>query len=335
MKYLLIFLLLMLYVKTCSAEGKQWPDKVKGVNTKVIDNRQKFISIETVQKISGWGANTIRVSIRRDKNSAIEEGDIINPFKQHLKGLKIALQLTKDYGIYVIPQMHRDVTDEERIALWTYIAKNLGFKSNLLGYDLYNEPRSRDVANWQNILLPQLVSAIRAEDTDTYLIIQPGPRGKSTGFATLQPIDDPKVVYSFHFYDPNGFTNGGSGNFSYDNWTYPGYARNGLNDPVKYCGINDLFEVVQPALDFQLQHDVRMLVGEFSALRWADGAEEWLTDALTVFNTYNWDWCYHSHASFNGWNLTYADEAPRADAGNDGGASTERLGIMVDAWNSP
>jgi len=83
------------------------------------------------------------------------------------------------------------------------------------------------------------------------------------------------------------------------------------------------------AREFQLEHGVRMFVGEFSAIRWAPGAAKWLEDAISVFEEYGWDWTYHSYAGWNGWNPTFPPDAP----GNNqsyGGKATDRCRFFSD-----
>jgi hypothetical protein len=56
-----------------------------------------------------------------------------------------------------------------------------------------------------------------------------------------------------------------------------------------------LRKALQPVRDFQLAHHVGIYVGEFSALRWAPGACNWLRDCIDLFEEYGWDWTYHAY----------------------------------------
>lgn len=59
------------------------------------------------------------------------------------------------------------------------------------------------------------------------------------------------------------------------------------------------------AIVFQQQHNVHIWVGEFSAIRWAGDAAQWIVDAIEIFEKYNWDWTYHAYKGWNGWNHTF------------------------------
>ena len=45
-----------------------------------------------------------------------------------------------------------------------------------------------------------------------------------------------------------------------------------------------------------------MIIGEFGVLRWANGKNKWINDAIELFEKYNFDWCYFSFGGWNGWN---------------------------------
>ena len=56
-------------------------------------------------------------------------------------------------------------------------------------------------------------------------------------------------------------------------------------------------------LAFSREHDARILVGEFSAITWAPGAENYIRDCIEVFEEYGWDWCYHAFREWDGWSV--------------------------------
>ena len=85
------------------------------------------------------------------------------------------------------------------------------------------------------------------------------------------------------------------------------------------------------ARKFQQDNHVRIFVGEFSAIRWAPGAAQWIRDSISVFEEYGWDWCYHSYTGWNGWNPTFDADAPSSN-NPDGGKMTDRLKVLIDAW---
>jgi hypothetical protein len=62
---------------------------------------------------------------------------------------------------------------------------------------------------------------------------------------------------------------------------------------------------MQPAIDFARRYRVHMYVGEFSAIRWAPGAERYLADLTSIFEEQGWDWSYHAFREWPGWSLEH------------------------------
>jgi hypothetical protein len=57
------------------------------------------------------------------------------------------------------------------------------------------------------------------------------------------------------------------------------------------------------AIAFAKKYRVHLYVGEFSTIRWAPGAEDYLRDAIEIFEKHGWDWSYHAYREWHGWNL--------------------------------
>ena len=57
--------------------------------------------------------------------------------------------------------------------------------------------------------------------------------------------------------------------------------------------------------DFQLRHNARIYVGEFSAIAWAPGAADYIRDCIDVFEEYGWDWTYHAFREWDGWSVEH------------------------------
>ncbi|MGE5604226.1 MAG: hypothetical protein ACM3YE_00860 [Bacteroidota bacterium] len=80
---------------------------------------------------------------------------------------------------------------------------------------------------------------------------------------------------------------------------YPGTINGVYYDKTK------LKEILQPVRDFQVKYGVRIYVGEFSAVRWASGAAQYLEDCIAIFEEYGWDWSYHAYKNWTGWDLEH------------------------------
>ena len=58
------------------------------------------------------------------------------------------------------------------------------------------------------------------------------------------------------------------------------------------------------------RHGARIYVDEFSAIAWAQGAENYLRDCIALFEEFGWDWTYHAFREWNGWSVEH--EGPDA-----------------------
>ena len=59
--------------------------------------------------------------------------------------------------------------------------------------------------------------------------------------------------------------------------------------------------------DFQLAYNVPIYIGEFSAIRWGKGSDQYLKDVTDIFEEYGWDWSYHAFREWSGWSLEHGD----------------------------
>jgi hypothetical protein len=79
---------------------------------------------------------------------------------------------------------------------------------------------------------------------------------------------------------------------------------------------------LQPVRAYQEEHDVRILLGEFGATRYSDGARKYLEDVIRIAERREWDWLYRSFR---------ADDARDVERGAEGDAprllttKTERM----------
>ena len=212
------------------------------------------------------------------------------------------------------PQFH-----DLLVSTWERIVREFKGRPEVIGYDLMNEPgipadaEPGSPADW-NALVARLIKVIRAEDPDTPIIVEP-PVVRAPGklvhdrvtglFYLPDPMPDSRIVYSPHFYFPGQFTHQGLRGRP-DGLKYPGceapfFHPEGGWEKVAWDR-SVLERVVQPAVKFQQEHDAIIFWGEFSAPRWAPGADQWVADVISVFEEYGWSWAYHSFREAGVWN---------------------------------
>ena len=189
--------------------------------------------------------------------------------------------------------------------VWRSIAARfLGNADVIYGYDLVNEPVQRRKAlpgcdGWT--LQRRAAEAIREIDPETPVIVESNLLDHPETYGTMSPLDLANVIYEVHVYNPVDFTHQGVGG-PYEPKSYPDVRRGWDKDFLR--------RVLAPVRAFEERHGAKIYVGEFSAIAWADGADKWLADAISLFDEYGWDWTYHAFREWSGWSVEH--EGPDA-----------------------
>lgn len=348
---------------TANAEEKPWPQqRLRGINTTIEAKTSSGTLDENFfQKMREWNVNLVRVDLSVDRRSPwdvkkgqplppIPEENPLKPYEKNLEGLDRIMELAGKYQIYIIPSLFdvvgrkNDVMFQSKddagfyaniAPVWEYIAIRHGKNPWLLGYDLLNEPNGANTSVWTDKIAPEVISRIRKIDPNTWIIYEPAPWAlPDQGFESLKPLDDPKLIYSFHFYYPHTYTHQGIHGYKtpeYMGKPYPGTLKLFPDTPAAEWDKQALEASMSNAIAFQKKYGVKIFIGEFSAIRWAPGGDKWLADTIDIFEKHGWDWTYHSYYEWNGWNPTFGPDDP---SGNtlDGGKMTPNLKVLLDYW---
>jgi len=191
------------------------------------------------------------------------------------------------------------------VDVWRKIATRYQGEDGVIwGFDLLNEPDDRAVTpecdDWQT-LATKAARAIREIDPTRTLIVEPNTWGSAEGFEGFHPIPLSNVVYSFHMYSPFTYTHQGV-DHPVDPLPYPGQIDG------KRWDRQALQNNLAPTIAFAQKYRVHLYVGEFSALRWAPGADKYLADLTAIFESHGWDWSYHAYREWHGWNLELGED---------------------------
>ena len=291
------------------------PKALRGVNFFLSQDkpgRQGVIVDESgeadMAKLESWGANLVRVWIQPNGWTTKEEYvKALKPCVGYAKrmldaasrhGIKVVLVLgscpgcknTRENSLAVL----KDFDSQALAKVWERLASCFGGHPALYGYDILNEP-GMPAEQW-NRVFKEAVTALRKVDPATPVITE--------SFSTYWP-PSMRVVYSMHPYQPHDLTHYNAGGSNSVKWRYPGYI-NGVWWDKEQQRLARKREI-----EFSAAHpDARILVGEFSCILWADGAEKWIADAIDLYDEYGWDWCYHAYGSgYSGWNVEVDHDA--------------------------
>ncbi len=276
------------------------------------------ITEEDFKTLKTWNVNLLRYQIMRNWGQVGTELDLAE-YDRWLDGkldhLAQILDWAKKYGVKVVIDLHTPpggsydgsnmlMFFDKRYAdhfveTWKKIATRFKGHPAVWGYDLINEPNQSIPAPYDYWSIQKAAAeAVREIDPDTSIIVESNEADRPASFAYLSPPAMDNVIYQVHMYMPMGFTHQGVAT------PQPAVAYPGKIDG-KTWNKEKLRETLRPVREFQLRHNARIYVGEFSAAIWAPGAERYLADCISLFEEYGWDWSYHAFREWDGWSLEH------------------------------
>ncbi len=191
-----------------------------------------------------------------------------------------------DFRLYLEPRYQAQAQ-----RFWRDLAAAMKGHPALAGYNLLNEPRpERDPAARRvdlNAIYRELVMAIREVDALTPIILDGSDDASPEGLSKLTPLEDPNVLYAFHFYEPWPYID----HQTKGRYRYPGKVEDTAWNLVQ------MRSAMAPVMAWQKKHEVpssRIWLEEFGVPRTKPGAATWLRDVLTVALEQGWHWAIYS-----------------------------------------
>ena len=184
---------------------------------------------------------------------------------------------------------------ETWVEMWRYTAERYRDNPMVVGYDLMCEPNSNEILDgWDqdefqsayggslydwNAWYPGIVAAIRAVDPETPILVGGNGYSALDWLPYLETIEAERIVYTFHQYAPFMYTHQEPG----EGYTFPGRFD------TDYDGEQDIFDrawledFLSIASDYAERHDAVLAVNEYGAVRWGEGAADFMRDEMTLF----------------------------------------------------
>jgi endoglucanase len=147
--------------------------------------------------VDDWRANIVRAAL------GIHQTGFLSKPEENEARVVAAIDAAIANGIYVIIDWHDHHAHEHpelAIAFFERMARAYGDKPNVI-YEIFNEPL-RNVS-WSDDVKPyseRVIAAIRAIDPDNLILVGSPSWSQDVDVATADPVSDPNVAYTLHFY---------------------------------------------------------------------------------------------------------------------------------------
>lgn len=207
-----------------------------------------------LESIADAGFETVRLPVAFDHFMADSYAQLNDGILQKLHYLYkrcelLDLKLVIVYHYGKLNNDNRYSENDRIIRLWKQVIDAMkGYSTNHLFYELYNEPTT-DMDVWKSTATT-LVRELRKEDEDRIFIIGGANYNGINELLYMGKlsIDDGKILYTFHFYEPYIFTHQGA------DWTPEKTFITGF--PYPYCerkmpGLYNAPSQSQLALDYE------------------------------------------------------------------------------------
>jgi len=181
------------------------------------------------------------------------------------------------------------------VEMWRHTAERYQGNPVVVGYDLMCEPNSNEILDeWDqdefesayggslydwNAWYPKIVAAIREMDSETPILVGGNGYSALDWLHYLKPIEAERIVYTFHQYAPFMYTHQEPGGAN----TYPGQFDtdyDGQDDAFDQAWLENFLSV---ATDYADEHEAILAVNEYGAVRWGEGAADFMRDEMALF----------------------------------------------------
>lgn len=308
------------YLKGINVGG--WMSQYQDLTDNLHEHLKTFIREEDIDRIAQWGADHIRLPFE----SSAMCGETFDYMEKCIewcnsRGMGVLLDLHFIDGMSFDPLLPENPlflpeNQQRFISIWDEVSARLQHHGNGLCYELLNEVTDGTGYGW-NRMYPLGVEAIRKREPERVIYVGSNRQNDVNRLAELHLLDDPHLVYNFHYYDPHAFTHQ-CAPFDQDMavfrhaYDYPcffgdelySYVREHPEYVARCPGIlltrndrEDMKRRLRPASEFIRCTGKPLYCGEFGVISVADesAAARWIADLVDTFRQLHIGyayWCY-------------------------------------------
>jgi hypothetical protein len=282
------------------------------------------VNENSIKALADKGVNLIRLRISFRKHQELNNVSKEESWTNTINWCKNVLQICNKYNLKVLishsdfPIDSKEKYDNHSLEFWkNATALNQSIKDiikitqifdtnkSVVAFQYFAEPvvsgrtNSLDFKIW-NKHFKRVTSSFR-KISNKYLLYSIGPYTEPKETLPLEkPFDDPKIIYNFHFYQPHNFTHQGIKKDSLYKFKYPGLIGS------KFWDKNEIEKQIDKVFLWTVNYKVKyMFVGEFSAVCWAEGREQYLKDVIEILEKKKFSWAYFALNGWDGWKYDY------------------------------
>lgn len=224
-----------------------------------------------LELIADQGFETVRLPVAfdlfmEDSYASLNDQIIkkLHEIYKRCESLKLNLVIVYHYG--KLRDENRYTENDRIIRIWKQVMASMSYYSSKhLFYELYNEPTT-DMDIWKSTATT-LIRELRKEDPERIFIIGGANYNGINELLNMGrlPVDDGKILYTFHFYEPYIFTHQGA------DWTIEKTFITGFPYPYSSRKMPDLFNAPpesQLAQDYERYPREANYEGLLKRLKW-------------------------------------------------------------------
>src|SRR5271157_2551075 len=303
--------------------ASEWFAQVYDKRGYTPEHFQAWTTAEDIALIKSMGFDHVRLSVNPQPMFSEREPNQIP--SDYIASVDTAVKMILDHGLAVVIDLHPDSGFKARLAkddefverfadFWRALAAHYStWDADRVFLEIMNEPEFADRYRWLGVQV-KLAAAIR-EGAPRHTIIAAGARWSDDDELVFQePLHDPNVIYTFHFYEPHIFTHQGAtwGEY-YWRWLkelhYPSSPENAAQVAAGVPEARDRLHLIRygqdhwdafrieaeinQAADWARQNGVPLVCNEFGVYRdFSDPQDRarWLMDVRTSLERHNIGW---------------------------------------------